>query len=100
LACLIYRSCFLWKCGQSSFIPKWVDAYGDECFHHIAILVEEIVSAVKILKLKNSAFAEKIIEDPGSDLRQIFTVSEMKNGKIYSVLGIIERHNGYMGFIS
>ncbi len=84
--------------GQDSVIPEWVDEHGDKCFHHIATLVEEIETAISVLKLKNVEFAGKIIGEAGTDLRQIFTQPEIKNGKVYSVLELIERHNGYLGF--
>jgi len=87
------------KLGKNSVIPEWVNEHGDECFHHIAILVEEIETAMKVLKLKNIEFAGKIVGDPETDLRQVFTTPEIKNGKAYSVLELIERHNGYMGFL-
>ncbi len=85
--------------GQNSLIPEWVDAFGDECFHHIAVMVEDIEIATKVLKLKNIEFAGKIIGHQGADLRQVFTSPEIKNGKAYSVLELIERHNGYLGFL-
>ncbi len=85
--------------GKNSVIPEWVNEHGDQCFHHIAIQVEEIETAVKTLKLKNIEFAEKIVGDFGTDLRQVFTLPEIKNGKAYSVLELIERHNGYQGFL-
>ena len=31
--------------------------------------------------------------------KQIFTQPEMKNDKVYTVLELIERHNGYQGFL-
>jgi hypothetical protein len=96
---LFIDQAFSGKRGQNSIIPEWVDEYGDECFHHIAVVVEKIENAMKVLKLKNVEFAGKIVGDPGTDLRQIFTLPEVKNGKVYSVLELIERHNGYIGFL-
>ncbi len=85
--------------GENSVIPEWVNEHGDECFHHIAVLVEEIETAIKVLKLKNVKFSDNIVGELGTELRQVFTVPEIKNGKAYSVLELIERHNGYMGFL-
>ncbi len=85
--------------GEASLIPGWVDEHGDECFHHIAVLVEDIEGAVDALKSRNLEFPSKIIGAPGTDLRQIFTRPEIVNGKAFTVLELIERHNGYQGFL-
>lgn len=85
--------------GEGSLIPDWVNAHGDQCFHHIAILVEDIETAMAAMQSKNIQFTGKIVGDRGTDLRQIFTQPEMRNGEVYSVLELIERHNGYPGFL-
>ena len=85
--------------GQQSLIPEWVDHHGDQCFHHIAILVENIEDAIEALNNKGFEMAGQIIGEDGSDLRQVFTDPEIKNGRVYSVLELIERHNGYQGFL-
>ncbi|OGW23041.1 MAG: hypothetical protein A3K09_03030 [Nitrospinae bacterium RIFCSPLOWO2_12_FULL_47_7] len=85
--------------GRKSLIPEWVGAHGDMRFHHIAILVENIEQAIAVLKLKGIAFAGDIIGERGSDLRQIFTQPEMKDGKVFTVLELTERHHGYQGFL-
>lgn len=96
---LFIDQAFSGKRGENSVIPEWVRDHGDECFHHVAVLVEEIETAIQVLKLKNIEFAGKIVGEPGTDLRQVFTTPEIKNGKTYSVLELIERHNGYLGFL-
>jgi len=85
--------------GQGSLIPGWVKAHGDQCFHHIAILVEDIELAMTTLKTQNIQFTGNIIGERGTDLRQIFTQPEVRNDEVYSVLELIERHNGYTGFL-
>lgn len=85
--------------GHESLIPDWVDAHGDKRFHHIAVLVEDIESAIDTLKSKGIQFAGEIIGDRGSDLRQIFTSPEIKNGKVFTVLELTERKHGYQGFL-
>lgn len=87
------------KRGQSNLIPDWVHAHGDQCFHHIAILVEDIEHAINKLKAQNIEFAGQIVGSKNTDLRQIFTQPEIKNKKAYTVLELIERHNGYEGFL-
>ncbi|MEE9258419.1 MAG: hypothetical protein V3U37_02650, partial [Nitrospinaceae bacterium] len=85
--------------GKDSLIPEWVDAHRVRCFHHIAVLVEDIDFAIANLEKKGLNFSVNIVADPGTDLRQIFTRPEIKNDRVYSVLELIERHNGYMGFL-
>jgi hypothetical protein len=85
--------------GAESLIPAWVNAHGDQCFHHIAILVEDIEIAMTAMNSQNIQFAGKIVGERGTDLRQIFTQPEIRNGEVYSVLELIERHNGYAGFL-
>jgi len=85
--------------GEQSLIPEWVDHHGDQCFHHIAILVASIEDAIEALNNKGFEMAGQIIGEDGSDLRQVFTDPEIKNGQVYSVLELIERHNGYQGFL-
>lgn len=85
--------------GKTSLIPEWVEAYGDQCFHHVAILVEDIALAIARMKSMKIEIAGDIVGGPGSDLRQVFTQPEIKNGKAFTVLELIERHNGYDGFL-
>ncbi|MGP0564862.1 MULTISPECIES: VOC family protein [unclassified Nitrospina] len=85
--------------GKDSLIPQWVDAHGDECFHHIAVLVENIEAAISSMERDGFRMAGDIVGGPTSDLRQVFTEPETRNGNVYSVLELIERHNGYAGFL-
>ncbi len=85
--------------GKASLIPDWVDAHGDECFHHIAILVEDIDDALAALSTHGFKKAGDIVGAPNTDLRQVFTEPEIRDGKVYTVLELIERHNGYPGFL-
>ncbi len=85
--------------GRDSLIPDWVKAHGDQCFHHIAILVEDVDAAIVSIKQRGFDVAGKVVGDPGSDLRQVFTQPEKKDGTVYTVLELIERHHGYAGFL-
>lgn len=85
--------------GENSIIKRWVDFHGDQQFHHIAILVDDIEYAVGILAANGVRIAGEIIGDPNSDLRQVFTKPETKNDEPFTVLELIERHNGYKGFL-
>lgn len=85
--------------GLNSLIPEWVDAHGDQLFHHIAVLVEDIECAMNALKSKGILFAGEIIGAQGSDLRQIFTQPEISKDKAFTVLELTERHHGYQGFL-
>ncbi len=85
--------------GRNSLIPGWVKAHGDQCFHHIAILVEDIEVAIDAVRKRGFEITGQIVGESGTDLRQIFTDPEVKDGEAYSVLELIERHNGYTGFL-
>ncbi len=87
------------KRGEASLIPDWVRAHGDQCFHHIAVLVENIELAILKMKLSGIEFSGPIVGASNTDLRQIFTRPEIKNDTAYTVLELIERHNGYQGFL-
>jgi len=90
---------FTGKRGRGGLIPGWVDTFGDECFHHCAFLVENIDDAMNVMKSKGFKFAGDVVGAPGSDLRQVFTKPEIKDGYVFSVMELIERHNGYTGFL-
>ncbi len=85
--------------GQGSVIPRWVRAHGDQCFHHIALLTQDIENAIRGLKGRGFKITCDIVGEAGSDLRQVFTQPSMKDGEAYTVLELIERHNGYQGFL-
>lgn len=96
---LFIDQAFAGERGRESLIPAWVEAHGDQCFHHTAILVEDIEAAIAHLKSRGIKIPGEIVGDPGSDLRQVFTQPEIKNGTTFTVLELIERHNGYDGFL-
>ena len=85
--------------GAKSLIPQWVNAHGDQCFHHIALLVEEINAAIEAMDKRGFKVAGPVVGDPGTDLRQVFTEPEVKDGEVFTVLELIERHHGYEGFL-
>jgi catechol 2,3-dioxygenase-like lactoylglutathione lyase family enzyme len=84
--------------GATSVIPRWVNQFGDRTLHHIAILVEDIEAAMHQLHHKGITFAGSILGKKGEVIRQIFSVPEQVEGAPFSVLELIERHNGYQGF--
>ena len=86
------------KRGKGSWIPGWVETFGDKALYHVAIQVDNIETAVFYLEKQGIPFAGKIIGDKGSDLRQVFTQPEIKNGMVFSVLELTERHRGNAGF--
>jgi hypothetical protein len=96
---LFIDQAFAGERGKPSLIPEWVHAHGDQCFHHIAVLVQDIEHAILQLKALDINFSSQIVGAANTDLRQIFTQPEIKNGKAYTVLELIERHNGYQGFL-
>lgn len=84
--------------GRSSLIPSWVEQFGDDTLHHIAVRVEDIDRAVERLQRQGIRFAGAVSGDPGSPLRQIFTAPEEVEGQAFSVVELTERHQGYLGF--
>lgn len=85
--------------GRTSIIPGWVNKFGDQVFHHVAVRVEDIEQAVTRLKHKGVVFAGKIVGASGGSLRQIFSAPETVDGQPFSVLELAERHRGYQGFL-
>jgi 4-hydroxyphenylpyruvate dioxygenase-like putative hemolysin len=84
--------------GHTSIIPGWVKQFGDQVFHHVAVRVEDIERAIERLEAQNVMFAGQIVGARGGQLRQVFTVPEMIDGKPFSVLELTERRRGYQGF--
>jgi catechol 2,3-dioxygenase-like lactoylglutathione lyase family enzyme len=84
--------------GRTSIIPGWVNKFGDQVFHHVAVRVEDIEQAIERLKAQGVVFAGQIVGSRGGQLRQIFSVPEMIDGQSFSVLELTERHRGYQGF--
>ena len=84
--------------GKTCVIPPWVNRFSDKVLHHIALRVEEIEAAVATLKKRGISFAGEVVGATGSDLRQIFTAADEKEGSPFTVVELIERHRGYAGF--
>lgn len=84
--------------GCTSIIPGWVNTFGDQVFHHVAVRVEDIEQAIERLRAKGVVFTGQIVGFRGGQLRQIFTAPEMVDGQPFSVLELAERHRGYQGF--
>jgi catechol 2,3-dioxygenase-like lactoylglutathione lyase family enzyme len=84
--------------GNTSIIPGWVNTFGDQVFHHVAVRVEDIERAIARLQTRGVVFTGQIVGARGGQLRQIFTAPEMVDGQPFSVLELAERHRGYQGF--
>ena len=85
--------------GKASVISPWVARFGDRLLHHVAIQVDDIEAAIAKLKSLGIGCAGEIVGERGSDLRQIFTKAEVKEGQPFTVLELAERHHGYTGFL-
>jgi len=85
--------------GRTSIIPGWVNKFGDQVFHHVAVRVEDIEHTVTRLQEKGMVFSGKIVGASGGSLRQIFSAPETIDGQPFSVLELAERHRGYQGFL-
>jgi catechol 2,3-dioxygenase-like lactoylglutathione lyase family enzyme len=86
--------------SRLSPIPGWVDRHTDAQLHHIAISVDQIEHAVAKLAPLGVVFQGEIAGDPGSEFRQIYTDPEIVDGVAGSVLELVERRWGYMGFLA
>ncbi len=84
--------------GTTSIIPGWVERFGDRTFHHVAVRVERIETAIDRLSAQGVRFAGSIVGEPGAPLRQIFTAPDTIDGQPFTVLELAERHRGYQGF--
>lgn len=84
--------------GGKSLLPAWVDRFGDQVLHHIAIRVPDIDAAKAELEQAGIQFSGAIVGPRGTRLRQIFTAAEVRDGHAFSVLEVAER-NGYDGFV-
>lgn len=85
--------------GAKSLIPGWVRKFGDQVLHHIAIQVDDIDQAIYFLEKQGIPFTGKVVGARGTDLRQIFSAPEIRDGEAFSVLELAERHHGYAGFL-
>jgi hypothetical protein len=85
---------------RKSTIPDWVAAHGDKNIFYVSVRVEDIESAVFFLEKQGIPFADKIVGDKQSDLRQVFAVPEIRDGKALSLFGLAERHRGFQGIVA
>ena len=82
--------------GKTSIIPRWVAAFGDQVFHHVAVRVEDIDRAAR---LKSNGWNLRRRRRPRRRATaQIFSAPELVNGQPFTVLELAERHRGYQDF--
>jgi len=95
--------------AANPIIKRWVDHFGDQGLHHIAVRTPdgvEIEEVVHKLELRDIHFPGKITGPQGTRLRQIFSQAEVIDGVPYSVLELAQRNKDpktgkvYEGFIS
>ena len=84
--------------GKESVIPSWIKSFGEKNLHHAAIQVDDIEKAVFYLEKQNVKMGGPIHGDHGADFRKIFIDPEMKKGREFTLLELVERHRGYSGF--
>lgn len=67
--------------GRTSIIPGWVNKFGDQVFHHVAVRVEDIEQAIERMKTQGVVFTGQIVGargasyDKSSPCRKWWTVS-------------------------
>ena len=96
---LFIDQAYVGKSGEKSILSAWVKQFGEDVFHHAAVLVTDIEKAIDGLRSKGIEFSGEIVGGRGTRLRQIFTTAEVRNGFPFTVLELTER-NGYDGFYS
>ena len=84
--------------GKKSLLPHWVAVFGDNVLHHIAVIVQDIEEAIKVMEEAGVEFSGDIVGPRETRLRQVFSASEVRKGEAYSVLELTER-NQYEGFV-
>ncbi len=84
--------------GKKSFLSDWVKRFGEDCFHHVAVRVDDIEAAKAAMESGGVEFSGEIVGARGTRLRQIFTAAEQRDGQAYSVLELAERCH-YDGFV-
>src|SRR2546425_3293720 len=47
--------------GKGSIIPPWVDKFGDNHLHHVAVQVDDIEKAIAAMKTQDIAFVGEIV---------------------------------------
>ena len=84
--------------GKKCDVSEWIKKFGENVAHHIAIQVEDVNQAVFYLEKQGIPFVNYRGGKKGSVLRKVMTSPEIKDGKEYTLLELIERHFGYSGF--
>lgn len=87
------------KRGGLGPIAEWVRDFGGQGLHHLAVRVEDIERGIFYLEKQGVAFTGKTAGTRESGLRQTVTRPEVRDGKTFTMLELIERHGGYTGFV-
>lgn len=86
--------------GADSTIGSWVDRFGDGGLHHVAVAVDDLDSAQVRLEALGLRFSGSITGITGGPFRQIYTEPELMDGSPHTVLELVERRWGFIGFWS
>jgi hypothetical protein len=107
-----FAPCFIdesYADASNPIIKKWVDIFGEDDYHHIAMRLPggvEIEYAIEKLQSKGVNFPGSITGSSKGRLRQIFSQAEMVNGVAFTVLELAQRKVDpatgelYLGFIT
>jgi len=86
--------------GANSPMEQWVKRFGDGGLHHLAIAVDDIDHAIDRMQALGMEFAGDVTGLVGTPFRQIYTIPEDVDGHAHTVLELVERHKGFIGFWS
>lgn len=96
---ILFHEAFEGKKGKGSVIPEWVEVFGDQKPHHIAVSVDEVENGIFYLEKQGVPFDTKVTGNAGSDLRHVFSRPELVQGKSYNAVELVERHSGNSNFL-
>lgn len=84
--------------GRKSAVADWVKAFGERSAFSVAVRVDELEQAVFYLEKQAVPFTGVFAGEKSGILRQIFSSPEIREGRAYTVLELVERRSGFEGF--
>lgn len=86
--------------GHESPMREWVERFGDSGLHHLALSVDNIDHAVDRMRGLGVHLSGSISGLVGGPFRQAYTTPVFVEGQPFTVLELVERRWGFIGFWS